>query len=485
MSTVDVAVDVAVVGAGPAGLAAAAEAAAFGLSVAIVDDNPRPGGQYYRHPPPAFRPAAAAPADKERRRREAAFAVLAHPEVKYLPNATAWNLPEPGVLAIAAGERSGRLAARAIVVAAGAHDRPAAFPGWTLPGVVSAGGMQNLFKSQLIVPGTRAVVAGNGPLLFLIASNLVRAGLRVEALVEAAPIGVRLPAALPLLAWSPRLLGAALSYRAALSRARANVLAGWSVTEAHGNGAVEGVTVAPIDGNGRVDASRARRFACDLLVTGFGLVPSVELPRLAGAVLDYDRRRGGWTVRRDRNLETTVPGLYVVGDGACIGGVDLAEVEGRIAAAAIADRLGPQPGARARRADLLARRARQDRFRRGIELLFAPPGDFLALLTPETVVCRCEDVTFAELEACRAEGAAGAAAIKARTRMTMGRCQGRYCAPTLAQFLARAGGVDVAAVPMPRPRAPARPVVLGDLAHEAIAPPVLPDDPHLPRAPRA
>jgi len=234
--------------------------------------------------------------------------------------------------------------------------------------------------------------------------------------------------------------------------------------------------VRPVEG---IAADRARRFDCDLLVTGFGLMPSLELPRLIGATLVYARRRGGWTVARDADFQCSVPGVHVVGDGAGIGGAELAMVEGRIAARAVARRLGRD----ADDAALRRRWARLDRARNALEAAFAPPASFARLIAPDTVVCRCEDVTLGDLERRRAEQAIGAAQLKATTRLSMGRCQGRNCLPTLAALLSgEAEGGDPATIALPRPRPPLRPIPIGDLLHETLPPPDLPEDPHRPRA---
>jgi len=474
--------DLAIVGAGPAGLAAATEAAELGLDVVVVDENARPGGQYFRHPPAGFRPVGETPWEKDVRRGQSLFAVLGHPRVTYLPDAVVWDMPEPSVLAVAAGPRSGRVQARAVILAPGAQDRPVPFPGWTLPGVISAGGVQNLLKGQRIVPGTRAVVAGNGPLLLLVGANLVRAGVKVAAIIEAAPIWRRLPAELVRLVAAPPILAQALRYRAILAHAGVPILAGWTAVEASGSQAVDQAIIAPIDETGVVDRARRRRIDCDLLVTGFGISPAVELPRLLGARLRYDALRGGWTVERSADFETSVANLFVAGDGAAIGGVELALAEGHLAAQAVARRLGRLHAGEGSTWE--ARWTRLDRFRRGLESLYRPPRSYRALITPETIVCRCEDVTRAEIERRRGEGAASAVQLKAATRMTMGRCQGRNCLPTLATLLADWAGTEASAIAMPRPRPPIRPIPIGDLAVEDLPPPDLPADPHLPRGRR-
>lgn len=474
--------DLAIVGAGPAGLAAAAEAAECGLAVTIIDDNRRAGGQYFRQPPQSFRHTADTPWDKDRIAGAALIAGLSHPRVTYLNEATVWDVPAPGTLAIAAGARSGRLRAGAILIAAGAQDRPAPFPGWTLPGVISAGGVQNLLKGQRIVPGTRAVVAGNGPLLLLIGANLVRAGVRVAAVVEAAPIWSRVAGALPLLLGAPELVAQAVHYRSILLRAGVPVLTGWMPIAAEGVEAVSACTVAPIDRDGRIDRARVRRIGCDLMVSGFGLMPSIELPRLVGCALDFDRRRGGWIARRDARFQSSVPGVYLAGDGAAIGGAAMAMLEGRLVAQHVAAGQGRSSAARI--AALQRRWTRFDRFRRGLERVYAPPRSFLQAITAETIVCRCEDVTLADLDRRRGEQATSAVQLKSTTRITMGRCQGRNCAVTLAELVAAERGVEPAAVALPRPRPPARPVPIGDMLHEDLPAPEIPADPHLPRGQR-
>jgi NADPH-dependent 2,4-dienoyl-CoA reductase/sulfur reductase-like enzyme len=476
-----IAVDLAIVGAGAAGLSAAAEAVEQGLTVAVVDDNPRAGGQYFRQPPPSFRRDGRSWLDKETARASALFRVLDHPNVIYMPDATVWNLPEPNVLAVAAGDRSTRVRAGAIVVATGAHDRPVAFPGWTLPGVVTAGGAQNLLKGNRMVPGRRVAVAGNGPLLFVVGASLARAGVEVAAIVEAAPINARLPAALPGLLAAPKLLRQAIDYRWTLMRAGVPVRAGMTAVAAHGDDKVEAVSIAPIDGEGRVDRNRVERIDCDALVVGFGLTPSVELLRLIGCDLAYTPERGGWLPRRSEVFETSVAGVFAVGDGAAIGGVEIALLEGRLATLEAAARLGRIRDGGARRASLTRALTRIDRFRRAIERLFAAPCRYLDLLTDDTVVCRCEEVTAGELKTRAGEAWTSMVQLKSTTRLAMGRCQGRNCMATLASLVAESGGRPIASLAYPRTRPPARPIPLGDLLHEPIAPPEMPADPHLPR----
>lgn len=468
--------DLAIVGAGPAGLAAAAEALAGGLTVALLDDNPMPGGQYFRQPPAALARARRAPHDAEHHRAEALFRAIPHPRLRYLAGACVWDAPEAGVLAFARGGDSGRVRARAIIVATGAVERAVPFPGWTLPGVLTAGGVQNLIKSQRILPGRRFLVVGNGPLLLVVAHAILRAGGSVVDVVESASLSGawRL---LPELLASPDVLRRGLRYRAALLRARVPFSSRSTIVEARGGDEVREAVVAPIDAAGRLDRARARTLSVDTVVAGFGLTPSVELTRLLGCRHRREARRGGFIPERSEDLETTVPGVFAVGDGAGIGGAEGALAEGRLAGRLVAARLGAGEAARAAAGvrTVRARLARLERVRDAIATLWAPPASFLELLTPETIVCRCEDVTAGDLTAAVEDGFVGLEPLKATTRVTMGRCQGRNCLGTVAEIVARARGVPPGDLELPRARPPARPIPIGDLLHEPLPPPRPPE----------
>jgi NADPH-dependent 2,4-dienoyl-CoA reductase/sulfur reductase-like enzyme len=459
--------DIAIVGAGPAGLAAAGFALEYGLTVTLLDDNPTPGGQYFRQPPPALRRDVTTRQDQDHRRAAVLFEVLAHARLRHLPDAVVWDAPEPGVLAFAGGRESGRVRAAVTILATGAVERAVPFPGWTLPGVMTAGGVQNLIKGQRVLPGRRFLVAGNGPLLLAVAHSIVRAGGKVVEVAESAsaPGSWRL---LRRLAHTPDVLRRGLGYRARLLRARVPLRWGTTIIEARGAGEVREAVVAPIDAAGGVDRSRARTMAVDTVVAGYGLVPSVELARLVGCALRWDARRGGFVPERSEDLETTVPGVFAVGDGAGIGGVDVALAEGALSGLVAAQRLGrsaPDPGG------LRARLARLYRVRDAIAERWAPPASFLALLTPETIVCRCEDVTAEALARVVDDGDPGVEPVKMTTRVTMGRCQGRNCLATVAELLARARGIPPSEIERPRARPPARPILLGDLLQEPLPPP--------------
>jgi NADPH-dependent 2,4-dienoyl-CoA reductase/sulfur reductase-like enzyme len=475
--------EIAIVGAGPAGLAAATEAVIGGARVVVIDDNRQAGGQYFRQLPGAFHRTSMGALDTDQPRAEALLRILTHPAVDYRPETTVWSLSEERILSFAGPRGSGRLAAGCVILCTGAHDRAIPFPGWTLPGVISAGGLQNLVKEQRLLPGRRAVVAGNGPLLLVAAASLLRGGANVTQVIEAAPVTRRLLPRLPALAASPKILQLALAYRALLMRHGVRFSTGETVIEALGKDRLKELQVAPIDEEGRIRRDRARRMEADILITGFGLRTSSELYEILGCRLTRLDHRGGLLPARNDELETSCANILAAGDGAGIGGIELALLEGALAGIIALRRAGRGISAAHGRKQVALRRqlARMRRFRNGLESLYRGPVSYLQLLTPETLVCRCEEVTAGALTPASSEDLPSAMALKGATRIGMGRCQGRFCQPTLAALIAARDGCPVEAVRLPRIRPPARLVRIGDLLSEEVPEAMLPAHPHLPR----
>jgi NADPH-dependent 2,4-dienoyl-CoA reductase/sulfur reductase-like enzyme len=363
--------------------------------------------------------------------------------------------------------------ARALVLAPGAYDRPAAIPGWTLPGVVTAGGVTALVKAQRVLPGRRVLVAGTGPLLLAAAAALARGGARVVGIVEAAPRRALLG-----LLRRPGILGQALEVGAALWRTPVRGREG--LVRIEGTEGVERAVVARLDPAWRPLAGTERALDVDTVVLGYGLVPSPELAELAGCALAYEPARGGWVPAVDPEslMAASAPGVFVAGDGAGIGGADWAEAEGRLAglgAAHHAGRIGwAEASARAAPAWRALRRLAA--FRRALGALLAPRPGLFELATDDTIVCRCEEVSASEVRAAIEEGARHVTEVRAVTRAGMGLCQGRLCVPTVSGLLARWGGVSPETAGRLPPRLPARPVsvpVLADPVLESIPAPAL------------
>ena len=406
----------AVVGAGPAGLAAACRAAEAGARVLLLDEQPAAGGQIWRGPAAASSPRPA------RRWLER----LARSGAELLGGASVFDA-QPGRLV--AEWRGERLTVRAaqVVVATGARELFLPFPGWTLPGVIGAGAAQALLKQGAPFAGRRVVVSGSGPLLLVAAAQLARAGARVVTIAEQARPGRLARFAVGL--WrQPGKLAEGLTARVAAWRARYRP--GTWVAAAHGGACVEAVTLS--------DGRRTWTEACDLLCCGYGLVPNVELARLLGC------ETGAHSVLVDERQRTTVAGVLAAGEPTGVAGVEQALVTGQIAGLAAAGR-EPEPG-------LLRARAAGRRFAARLAWAFALRDELRALPQPDTIVCRCEDVRW------RALPAGGCLrAIKLETRAGMGACQGRVCGSALG-FL-RGAAPD-------HTRPPLVPVPLGLLLEE-------------------
>ncbi|WP_030154461.1 FAD-dependent oxidoreductase [Streptomyces sp. NRRL S-244] len=435
--------DLAIVGAGPAGLAAAVTAAGLGLRVVLLDAGERPGGQYYRHPAPglgADRPEALHHGWAAFAPREAALRAHASAgRITYLPAHHVWAVVPGGgpgwTLHAVAGpeEAAASVHARAVLLATGSYERQLPFPGWTLPGVVGAGGAQAMLKSGLVLPGKRVVVAGSGPLLLAVAGSLAAAGARVPAVVEAAAY-TAYAGHLPALLRNPGKLAEAATYGSALLHRHIRLLTRHAVTEAHGTDRVEAVTVARLDRDWRPVPGTARRIPCDALAVGHGLVPQLELATGLGCATRVTPD-GTVALELDAEQRTSVPGIWSAGETGGIGGAQLALLEGEIAAHSIAVHAiagRPAPAALARR------RARLRVFAEAMGAAHRPGDGWTGWLRDDTDVCRCEEVPAGRIREAVADlGARDARTVKLLTRSGMGWCQGRMCGPAVA---ALAGG---------------------------------------------
>lgn len=377
--------DAVIIGAGPAGLAAAYRAAQNRLRVVVVDDNPAAGGQIWRG-------EQAKPSSRE---AQAWFEKLRSVEIKLINGARVFQQPAPGTLLAETPEGVSELKYQHLVLATGARERFLPFPGWTLPNSMGAGGLQALVKTGLAIEGKRVVVAGSGPLLLAVAAYLRARGANVLLIAEQA-------SSLQLAKFA---IGSGKASQAfGLKRQLRGVkyLSGTWVVAAHGVDKLESVTLSQ-------GGSRGEKIACDYLACGYHLVPNLELAELLGCAIE----NGSVTV--DQYQQTSVANVYGAGEATGIGGLELSLVEGEIAGLAIA-------GRRDEAQKLFPVRDKQRQFAARLNRTFALRNELKQLPAPETFVCRCEDVTFERLRAHDSWRAA-----KLQTRCGMGPCQGRVC----------------------------------------------------------
>ncbi|MGW7047649.1 FAD-dependent oxidoreductase [Streptomyces avermitilis] len=449
--------ELAVIGAGPAGLAATLAAGARGVRVTLIDSAAWAGGQFYRRPDPAIearRPQALHHQWRTwERLRDGLAAQVGTGRVEHLSEHQVWWVEgqSTGFTVHALHEENPVVVhADAVLLATGGYEKVLPFPGWTLPGVLTAGGAQAMLKGGLAVAGRTAVVAGTGPLLLPVATGLAAAGVEVAALVEAADPKTLVRHARALAVKLPE--GA--RYAARLLRHRVAFLGRHTVVEAHGGERLAAVTVAALDAGGRVRTGTERRIPCDTLAVGHGMLPHTDLAATLGCRMD------GLNVSVDEEQRTSVPGVWAAGETTGIGGAALSLAEGHIAGRSIAARLAgrePDPGAWAAAA---TSRTRLRQFSAVLDTVYAPPAHWSDRVTDDTVVCRCEEVTGGAIrEAVEELGAGDLRTVKLLTRAGMGWCQGRMCGPAVAGL----AGCELAPSSGPF----ARPVPLGVLARAA------------------
>jgi len=372
--------DLLVVGAGPAGMAAAWRGAQSGLRVCVVDDNPAAGGQIWRGGPPEAR---------------VWFERIRSVDVEVINGARVFHQPEPDLLLAEINGGVCELSYKSLVLATGARERFLPFPGWTLPNVMGAGGLQALVKTGLPIEGKRVVVAGSGPLLLAVAAYLRGHGANVLLIAEQAS-SVQLA----------RFAVGLFSKRSQAFELRRQLKgvpyrSGCWVSEAQGTEKLESVTL--------IRGRKRWQVACDYLACGFHLVPNVELAELLGCSIESGQ------VKVDAFQQTTIANVYSAGETTGIGGLELSLVEGEIAGLAAA---GKHDAAR----ELFPLRDKQRKFADLLNRTFALRDELKQLSAPETIVCRCEDVTLERLREHKSWRAA-----KLQTRCGMGPCQGRIC----------------------------------------------------------
>jgi NADPH-dependent 2,4-dienoyl-CoA reductase/sulfur reductase-like enzyme len=457
-------VDVAVVGAGPAGMAAEATCAELGLATILFDEQPAAGGQVFRDVTGSpLAPGTILGGDYWA--GAAQVSAFAASGVDHVPLASVWAATrraeggwDVAVSVGAGGERRAMVvAARVLVLATGAQERPFPIPGWTLPGVLTAGGAQALLKTAGLVPGGHTVLAGTGALLWLLAWQYLEAGVVVDALLDTTPRGrlVRAMRHAPGFAASSY-FGKALELVRAVRR-QVGIVRHVTALSAEGTHAVERVRFTTPQGAGSLPA--------DQLLLHQGVIPNVNLAAGLGCALRWNDAQACFEPVVDAWGGASLPGVFIAGDGADIAGARAAPARGRVAALAAAHARGRIDGAARDRAAAPHRRALATALRgRGFLDALQRPADAFRMPTGETVVCRCEEVTAAQVIAVARGGCAGPNQAKAFLRCGMGPCQGRSCGVTLIELIARERRVSPAEVGYFRLRFPATPITLDELA---------------------
>jgi len=465
----DDSVELAIIGAGPAGLSAAVVAGEVGVKATLFDEGSGPGGQVYRAiEDSGKRPERSSLLGEDYAKGSHLAQRFRASGCRYLPGHSVFDIAPDGGIGVLGPDGARWIAAKRVIIAPGAMERPVPVPGWTLPGVMGAGAAQTLLKGSGLIPSAPVVLAGSGPLVVLVARQLLAAGAQIAAILDTTPRANYMSAA-PLL---PAAFLAGNDLRKGL---------GW-LREVKRSGVVwhSRVSAIRIEGGEAVEAvsfsagGRRQRIACRLVLLHEGVIPNTQLSMAAGIEHDFDEAQWCWRPRADAYGRTSLEPILVAGDGAGIGGADLAADAGHLAGLAAAAGLGRlaagdlETGAR----PVMALMERKRRVRRFLDCLYRPRQEVLAPPDDETMVCRCEKVTAGELRRVAAMGCPGPNQAKAFTRCGMGPCQGRMCGLAAAAVLAAASGRSMADMGHLRIRPPIKPITVGELAGlDGVGPP--------------
>jgi len=455
--------DLAVIGAGPAGLAAATTATELGLKTILYDEQAAPGGQIYR----AIEAVAEKRSDdldligSEYQHGQGLVSAFRDSTAEYAPQTSVWEITSEGELGILGPDGAQLINAKRVLIATGAMERPMPVPGWTLPGVMTAGAAQTLLKSAGQVPDVPVVLAGSGPLLFLVALQLIKAGAPVQAVLETTP-RANLWRALGSLPGALLQAGALIKgwrWISEIKRRGVPIIKGVSALQCLGREHVDGVSY-------RAGGGSQKRIDCKLVLLHQGVVPGHQLAAAAGCDQSWDEEQCCWRTATDIWGATDQETIAVAGDCVGIGGAEAAEHQGRLAGLDAACRLGViNQDERDRRAAPARRNlAQQAGLRRFLDRLYQPAPWVMNPPDDDTVVCRCEEVTAGELRKVVDMGCPGPNQAKAFTRAGMGPCQSRMCGMTISSIIADARGLPVGDVGASRARPPLKPITVSELA---------------------
>jgi hydrogen cyanide synthase HcnB len=464
-------VDLVIIGGGPAGITAAAEAARLGASVALIEENEDLGGKVFAPTNSAIKRGTADEIEKSIGSRILNDFGRVRDNISVFLGTEVWGIVDQKTVLLYsradAGNPVKRIKGDKLIISVGAFEKAIPFPGWTLPGVFSVGGLNKLVKKG-ILPGKRFLIAGTGPLQLVLANHLIHAGARLSAIVNAASLRDIAANAFKLFASVDSLkIRSGFDYLRNIKRHHIPIYRSHIVSKVYGNSEAEKAEIVKVDRSWNPIKGTEKEISVDCVAYGFGLIPCTELTRLCGCNHIYDQRLGYWRVELNERMETNIPGVFAAGDGLTIKGYSAAIEEGRVAALEACTQL---ERVSRREADRLLRPSlrklkRFNRFGQILDVLSTPRPGIFNIISDDTVVCRCEEVTMRDVIAAVADGARDMNDIKRRTRLGMGNCQGRICGQVINELIWRLTGVRKPHE-MFTPRTPAKPVPFAFLAGE-------------------
>ncbi len=455
-----------VIGAGPAGLACAVGLADKGLEVAVVDEQAGPGGQIYRNitGTSAAQQRILGSDYTEGRDLVQAFN---RASLDYFPQSRVWQAAENGAVYFSRNGASWKLSAPNLVICTGAMERPVPFPGWTLPGVMTCGGMSNLYKDSGLIPSEPIVIAGSGPFVWLVSEHLLALDAPIAAILDTAPLKQIFPALKQVAGAVKRLdfmmKGVRLIADVHLAARKKNVPIYRNVKDIRAQGSKRLERVSAVSGN------KQRLFEVNTLLVSEGIIPNTSLFRQVGCAHAWNPVQRFWHPKVQSEGQTNLSSVYIAGDGGFVHGAKSAQYKGRLTALAIAREMRriSTPQYEEQAAPVRRELARELVPRPFIDALYAPRRDLFSI-DDETVVCRCEGVTAGRVRELVREGLIDHNEIKAIIRCGMGPCQGRMCSSAVLELISEVSGVDPAKTRQHRLRPPIKPVSLQELANAQL-----------------
>jgi NADPH-dependent 2,4-dienoyl-CoA reductase/sulfur reductase-like enzyme len=452
-----------IIGAGPAGMAAACEAAANGVDIALIDEQPAPGGQIYRNVTNVS-DSVSRLLGKDYVYGEKLSSEFMQSGVTYIGNAAVWYIDEKLQVGVLVDGKSHFITADQLIVATGAQERPMPIPGWELPGVMTAGAGQILLKSAGMVPDGKLVLAGSGPLLLLVAYQYLQAGVEIEALVDTTPKGALTGAFNKLFKalTAPEYLIKGLTLMMAIRKAGVPVYKYASNLKANGRDFLESLA---FDSENALGKKSHHELPVTTLLLHQGVIPNLRLAVAAGCEAAWDDQQRSFVVSADEWGQSSVPGVLVAGDGSHIMGARAAEIQGRLCGLKVSNLLGKldRDGFDSKSKLQQGAIKKHIAIRPFLDSVYAPAKEFM-LPADNTIVCRCEEVKAEQIREATRLGCSGPNQVKSFTRCGMGPCQGSQCASTVSALIADETNTSLAQVGFFRVRPPFKPITLGELS---------------------
>jgi thioredoxin reductase len=453
----------AIIGAGPAGLSAAVTAAQLGVDCLLIERLTKLGGQFLGVHPDEN------PEVGIKNEIYKIHQMIKHLEwfhVRVLNGSIIERIESSHVMYLLHNNGNIRIKYKALLVATGARERVLPFRGWTLPGVLTIGAAQRLVARDSVTPGQRVLVAGSGPLLLSSAAQLVRAGVQVSGVIEATPKSRLLSKGMIALSQDFQTARRAIKDYNTLHRANVPFLMGHVVVKADGDEYVERVNSAALDDKGKIKPGSERCWEVDALCVGHGLIPNTRVCQSLSCEMDYDPQEGSFYVHHGHDLQTSCPSVFVAGEVAGIGGVNKALIEGELVGLQAAISLGCSDEKKLipRFEKLYSQRKQYIHQYKNVRSAFMSPPMGCTLASPDTLICRCEEVSLQNLKISIQEGDGTLRDLKMRTRLGMGLCQGRFCESNAHQELAALTGQKPEDIVPLRVRPPLEPLPVEAMA---------------------